>query len=117
MPEVHRQDIEWVQYRNYKRRFLSHRKDWMSSMLMIYSSVLTFGKVKQIIKYRLILDVWNHKEYLYQSYYDMYKSRYVLCSKCYEHIPEWFIRWSLDNSKDILMSFGRTKNISCISDK
>ncbi len=60
---------------------------------------------KSIYINRLILDEWNHKEYLYQSYCDMYKSRYVLCSKCYERIPEWFIRWLLDDSKDILMIF------------
>jgi hypothetical protein len=38
------------------------------------------------------------------------RSRYVWCSKRLRA----FIWWSLDNSKDILMYFRRTKNISCM---
>ena len=52
-------------------------------------------------------DTWwvKSRECFDQSYHDMYTSRYVLCSKCYEHIPEWIIKWSLDDSEDILMIF------------
>jgi hypothetical protein len=37
----------------------------------------------------LTLDEWSHMNDLIDHVYcDMYISRYVLCSKCYKHIPE-----------------------------
>ena len=92
MPDIHIWDIERVQYGNNKK----------GSCCM--------EKIVSRFKYFNTWWVRSHEDFD-QSYCDMYKSRYVLCSKCYEHIVEWLIRWSLDDSKDILLIFGTTKNM------
>ena len=75
-----------------QERFLTHGKDWIKIQVCWHEIQVFWHLVKS-------------QEYFDQSFFEMYTSRYVLCSKCYEHIPEWIIKWSLDDSKDILMIF------------
>jgi hypothetical protein len=70
--KVHRWNIEWSSIWKRQEKFLSHGRGWNK------------------IQVFLTLDEWSHMNDLIDHvYHDMYISRYVLCSKCYEHIPEW----------------------------
>jgi hypothetical protein len=69
---VHRWNIEWSSIWKQREKFLPHGRGWNK------------------IRVFFTLDEWSHvNDLIDHVYHDMYISRYVLCSKCYEHIPEW----------------------------
>ena len=83
-------DIEVVQYRNIKKVFFSC--EGLTRLECIWHSMSKNTWV-----------TFDHKQYV--------QSQMSCALKYYEHIPEWFMWWLLDNSKNILEYFRRTKDI------